>query len=408
MTAPSDALLQALERVAGADALAHHTPELVDDCAISLTLRPPDAAALGRCLEVLSDARTGVVVRGGASRLGLGNVPRAAALLLDTRGLAGVESFEPAEGVCRAGAGTPLSVLREKVRAGGWELPLDPPGAGSTLGGAIASGAFGPRAQGYGMPRDAVLGLDVALATGARTRCGGRVVKNVTGYDLCKLYTGSFGALGVLEAAWLRLCPLPQMTVMLEARPDDLDAALRAALAASRRATARAVALHAPAARPGAPLRSVVELAGDSVAVEDERAALCVALEAEEVDPSALDELRAQQAAGELVVRVSALATRLGAAAAALRKAGAELLIYPGLGVLYASFAATTANAFSLAVDIAVAAGGAARLERAPAALKREVDVFGELAAALPLQRALKVRFDPVGVLNPGRSAGRL
>ncbi len=407
MNAPSDALLQALERVAGADALSQHAPVVVDDCAFALSLRPPDAAALGRCLEVLSDARTGVVVRGGASRLGLGNPPCGAELLLDTRGLAGVESFEPAEGVCRAGAGTSLAMLREKVRAGGWELPLDPPGAGSTLGGAIASGAFGPRAQGYGLPRDIVIGLDVALASGARTRCGGRVVKNVTGYDLCKLYTGSFGALGVIEAVWLRLRPLPQATSVFEAFGDDLEAALRAALGVARRVTTRAVALHAPSASSGSPLRSVAELAGDAAAVEDERAAVCAALGAVEVDSAALDELRALQGSGELAVRVSALTSRLAAAATALREAGAELLVYPGLGVLYASFPAANVDAFSRAEVIARTAGGAARLERAPAALKRQLDVFGETDTVLRLQRALKLRFDPTGVLNPGRAAGR-
>ncbi len=408
MRAPSDALLQALERVAGAGALSQHAAWSVDDCEFSVSLRPPDGATLARCLEVLSDARAGVVVRGAASRLALGNPPRGAVLLLDTRGLAGVESFEAAEGVCRAGAGTPLAVLRDKVRAGGWELPLDPPGAGSTLGGTIASGAFGPRAQGYGLPRDIVLGLDVALASGARTRCGGRVVKNVTGYDLCKLYTGSFGALGVIEAAWLRLCPLPEATVVLEACRDDLAAALGAALDVARRPMTRAVALHVPSLLAGAAVRSVVELAGDALAVEDERASVCADLAADVVEPAALDELRALQLGGELVVRVSALPSRLSAAAGALRAAGAELLVYPGLGVLSASFPASETNVFAGAAAIARAAGGEARLERAPAAIKAQADVFGPADTSLPLQRALKLRFDPVGVLNPGRSAGRL
>jgi FAD/FMN-containing dehydrogenase len=152
----------------------------------------------------------------------------------------------------------------------------------------------------------------------------------------------------------------------------------------------------------------VVELAGDALAVEDERRSICAALAADVVEPAALDELRALALGGELVVRVSALPSRLGAAAGALRAAGAELLVYPGLGVLSASFPASETNVFAGAAAIARAAGGEARLERAPAAIKAQADVFGPADTSLPLQRALKLRFDPVGVLNPGRSAGRL
>lgn len=408
MNAPSDALLQALEREVGADAISSHAPLSVDDCEFETRFRPSDGASLASGLALCSEAGAGVLVRGGATRLGVGNLPRAGSLQLDTRGLAGIESFEAAEGVCRAGAGTPLTVLREKVRAGGWELPLDAPGAGSTLGGVIASAAFGPRAQGYGMPRDLVLGLDVALASGARTKSGGRVVKNVTGYDLCKLYTGSFGALGVIEAAWLRLRPLPEATASLEARGDDLERMLAAALAAARRPATRALALHVVAGAAGTESRVVVELAGDVAAVEDERSALANALAVETAAPTALDELRAFQAGGELVVRLAALPSRLAAAAAALISASAELLVYPGLCVIFARFDPAAEGVFARAAGIASAAGGAARLERAPSAMKRGIDVFGEADATLPLQRALKQRFDPNGVLNPGRSAGGL
>ena len=104
----------------------------------------------------------------------------------------------------------PLRDVREALAASGWELSLDPPGRDSTVGGCLAAASVGPRALGLGLPRDQVLGLTVSLASGERVRCGGRVVKNVTGYDLNKLYTGSFGSLGVIESAWLRLRAAPR------------------------------------------------------------------------------------------------------------------------------------------------------------------------------------------------------
>ena len=153
--------------------------------------------------------------------------PRADAVL-STERLVGIDEFDPSEGVCHVLSGTPLSELRERVAATGWELPLDPPGAGSTVGGCVAAASLGaPVLSGSEPPRDIVLGLEVALASGQRTRCGGRVVKNVTGYDLNKLYTGSFGALGVIEAAWLRLRPKPDRVASCQTSQLDVASACR-------------------------------------------------------------------------------------------------------------------------------------------------------------------------------------
>ena len=107
-------------------------------------------------------------------------------------------------------------------------------------------------------------------------------------------------------------------------------------------------------------------------------------------------------------MRVTALATGLADAAEALREHGASLVVLPGLGVLYATVGDDLPGLFARAVQIARAAGGSARIERAPAADKAKCDVFGDLGGALQLQRALKQRFDPAGVLNPGRTAGWL
>jgi glycolate oxidase FAD binding subunit len=294
-----------------------------------------------------------------------------------------VDEFDPDEGVCHVRAGTPLAELRASVRAGGWELPLDAPGSGATVGGVVAAAAVGPRAQGFGLPRDLVLGLEVALASGERTRCGGRVVKNVTGYDLNKLYTGSFGTLGVIEGAWLRLRPLPERTAVLEAAGSNLEGVCERGLAAARLPSARAAAIAASAQSPtGRDVRLVVELAGDARSVEHDAAWLEEHCEALPADGAALDRLRGLQAAGPgpsgLRFRIDALPSRLEPALAQLCGVSATVLAYPGLGLLYAEVALESERrpedvdaAFRRAARTARAAGGGFACEAAPAWAKR-------------------------------------
>ncbi|MDJ0853437.1 MAG: FAD-binding oxidoreductase [Myxococcota bacterium] len=402
-----------LSAAAGEGGFESHAPREIDGVAVAATLRPADGEALGHTLGALSEAGLAALVVGGGSRLGLGNPPRRADVLLSTRRLAGVDGFEPGEGVCHAGAGTPLAAVRSVVEEAGWELPLDPPGEASTVGGAIAAAACGPRALGYGPVRDTVLGLEVALPTGERTRCGGRVVKNVTGYDLAKLYTGSLGSLGVVEGAWLRLRPAPECARVLVATLPT-ETACATGLAAARLVTARAAVLVA--AREA---RLVVELAGDAAAVDRDAQELGSAAGASEADLSALAEARQAQAqlpsaGGGMRFRLTVLPSRLGDVFAALRAAGGELVVHPGRNVLHVGFEldegddARVGAVFASIADAATLGGGGYVLEEAPVRVKRGHDVFGPQEDVLPIARALKQRFDPRGTLNPGRFQGFL
>ena len=412
--------LRALRDALGAECVREDERVLVDGEPLAPTLLPANAEALAATLAALTQLSLPCVIRGGGSRLELGNPPRGAAVLLSTASLAGVDVFDASEGVCHARAGTPLVEIEACVAPAGWQLPLDPPGPASTLGGALAAAALGPRAQGFGRPRDCVLGLEVALANGTRTRCGGRVVKNVTGYDLNKLYTGSLGTLGVIEGAWLRLRPRPARVELLEAASLEPSTACARAFAASRRSATRVALVHA--ARGGAGerrLRVVVELAGDEASVAQDAAWCACELGAKLAPASVLENLRELQGATPdgrgLRFRIAVLPSCCEAALSRLWQAGADVLGHPGLGLVYASFAlpdgedsAALAAAF-LGVEDAVSAGaGAVVLEAAPAWAKRGRDVFGDLAGALPLVRRLKRLFDPAGLLNPGRYAGHL
>ena len=388
----------------------------IDGVSPGCALHPRGGDELARAVVGLRENRLAALVRGGGNRMGLGNPPTRADVLLATDRLNGILELDGEEGVCHALAGTELSVLRAAANEQGWELPLDAPGAGSTLGGVIAAAAVGPRAIRYGGPRDVVLGIDCVLGTGERTRCGGRVVKNVTGYDLAKLYTGSLGTLCVLESAWLRLLPAPECVSILMIDGDEAETVCAKGLAASRRASARAVVVGT---NPSGDAQLVVEFAGQEATVKHDGDWLARELGARTTGVLNLDALRARQLAPpdctELCFRFGAVASKLGSCVSHLAAAGASLLAYPGRGQLYARFpvdlvdgAAAVESAFEAVTDLARRVGGEFALDTGPVLAKAGRDVFGDIGARLPLHRALKKQFDPDAVLNPGRMAGRI
>lgn len=418
--------LAALHAVLGPESLLEHEPLPLAGARPTATLAPADGEELASALRVLAERNLAALLCGAGSQLALGNPVRRADVVLTTRRLGGILELDAEEGILQARAGTPVAALREAARGIGWEPALDPPGEAATLGGTLAVAACGPRSLGLGRPRDGVLGLELAHPGGVRTRCGGRVVKNVTGYDLAKLYLGSLGTLAVIETAWLRLRPLPECLRGVAAALAPGAGALDRALAAARLAAARsallldaalAEKLAVPAPQGGFAL--LVELAGDEAVVARDAAALADACGAGEAPPGAIDRARALQWRGEgpaeLRFRVSALPSRLAAAAAPLQRAGAALLVHPGLGLLLARFALEP-DADEGAIDAGFrAAGAAARegggsflLESGPDWAKQGRDVFGDPPEGLALMREVKQRFDPAGLLNPGRFVGRI
>jgi len=427
--------LAALRNLLGDAAVLEHAAVEVDGCPLSVTLTPAAGELLEATLAMLSERRLPALVRGGGSLLALGNPLRDAAFFVSTEALAGVHDFDPDDGVVRAGAGTRLSELQQAVTRHGWEIPLDPPGDRRTLGGTLAAAAVGPRRLGFGPVRDWVLGLEVILASGQRTHCGGRVVKNVTGYDLPKLYTGSFGTLGIIEAAWLRLRPLPECVMEGMAAVDPGAGAFGLGLEVARRPSARAVALVtprlarqvSPQPAPGPAWLLLAEFAGDANTSQDDALWLerQAAASSNRRDPTASPEseaaisrLRALQGASAapegLRARIAVLPSAVERCCAPLLQAGAELLVYPALGLVYAIFelvpkpAEEALEVALAAVDRAVKLGdGTWMLEDLPSWAKRGRDVFGAPGAQeVSLMRALKRRFDPHGVLNPGRFCG--
>jgi glycolate oxidase FAD binding subunit len=184
-------------------------------------------------VATLAGADTTVRVRGAGTKLGWA-ADTEPGLELSTAGLDQVVEHNAGDLTAVLQAGVPLARAQETFREAGQMLALDPPvGGGATIGGIVATGDSGPLRTRYGGPRDLVLGMRVALADGTVAKSGGNVIKNVAGYDLAKLFTGSHGTLGAILAVSVRLHPLPPRTATAVGRSADPAALARGAAALS-------------------------------------------------------------------------------------------------------------------------------------------------------------------------------
>src|SRR5262247_272552 len=238
-----DAALRALAaacpatRSAGAgDAVAGVTPRYAAS--------PASVAEASAVMRAADERGLAVVARGSGSRLDWGTPPRRCELVIDTLLLDQVVEHAAGDLVARVQAGVGLRRLGEVLAAAGQQLALDvPPGRAApdgqeavdtaTVGGTLATGAAGPRRLRYGTPRDLIIGITVVRADGTVASSGGKVVKNVAGYDLGRLFTGSFGTLGLIVEAVFRLHPLPASAAYITVDCPGPDEAYRAVAAAA-------------------------------------------------------------------------------------------------------------------------------------------------------------------------------
>jgi len=187
----------------GAFAVDEHTPPYV--------ALPTTIDELARCVAAAHAADLAVIPAGNGSQLHVGRAPTRYDLALSTQKLTRVLAHEAADMTVTVEAGITLAQLNALLASAGQRLPLDPPHPElTTIGGLIATDACGPLRLAHGKVRDLLIGVTVVLADGTPTHGGGRVVKNVAGYDLMKLFTGSFGTLGIVVEATFKLRPLPE------------------------------------------------------------------------------------------------------------------------------------------------------------------------------------------------------
>jgi len=194
-------------------------------------VEPASAEDVAAVLAAASNERTAVVIRGGGTKMGWGRTPSSVDLVLSTKGLNAVVAHEHADLTATVQAGARLDeVNRILARHGQW-LPIESAFEESTIGGAVATNDSGPLRHRYGTPRDLLIGIRLALTDGRLIKAGGNVVKNVAGYDIGRLMSGSHGSLAAIVSATLKLSPIPAATETLVATFDRADT-LMAAVAA--------------------------------------------------------------------------------------------------------------------------------------------------------------------------------
>ena len=208
--------------------------DAVDGVQPRFLAEPGSVEEVAEVLRAADAAGLRTVARGGGTKLGWGNPPDGVELVLSTARLGRVLEHAAGDLVTRVQAGVRLADLQAELAPAGQLLGLDPPEAEATVGGIVAANASGPRRLRYGTVRDLLIGVTVVLADGTVAHAGGKVVKNVAGYDLGKLYTGSLGTLGVVVEAIFRLHPVPAAAAVVAAEvegPEQVGSAVRALLA---------------------------------------------------------------------------------------------------------------------------------------------------------------------------------
>ena len=204
-------------------------PYAVEGVIPQVVAQPTDRESIARVLRWAAEHRVSVLPRGGGVLSALGNPPTGADVVLDLSRYNRVLDFQPADLTATVEPGVTLDTLQRELAQGGKLVPLEAPLADrATLGGILAANANGPLRYSYGPARDWLIGISVVSAAGVETKAGGKVVKNVTGYDLNKLYTGSLGTLGVIVEATFKLAPLPEVWAALVASFPSVGAGIDA------------------------------------------------------------------------------------------------------------------------------------------------------------------------------------
>ncbi len=335
-------------------------------------IRPTDAAACARAVAESAAASRTMRVRGAGTKDYLGEVLPSDAVL-DTGALAGVVAHVPADLTVTVAAGTPFSDLRSALARAGQFLPLDPPHAtAATIGGIVAANSNGFWRARYGAVRDLLIGTTAVLGDGTLVRSGGRVVKNVAGYDLNKLFVGSLGTLGVIVECTFKVLPVP-----------NVSAGAHAQFARSADAFAAADAIVRTSARPAALAISTVLATLNEVSARGDGTVVRAALP-----------IAAQPAFATTAARLEGFTQLVADAASGIVRVvlrGDDAIVLGGADALLAA---------------ARVCGGSARIERRPESLRARLHSWGDAEpAGLFLMRRLKEAFDPHGILEPGRSA---
>ncbi len=383
----------------------------------------PEAAAVQRAAAEL---HLSVVPRGSGSRIGWAPRPRTCDLIVETSKLDQIVEHAAGDLVVTVQPGVHLDELQGKLAAEGQRLALDPPGGG-TIGGILATGVAGPLRYRFGAPRDLLIGITVVLADGTVAKAGGKVVKNVAGYDLGKLFAGSYGTLGLITQATFRLHPAPAASATVTVQCADATAAQATALAmGSSPLVPSAVELDWPSDQTAVTVACLLE--GDEPSVLERSDRMRDLLQGGDVEVAAgpFRSGRPRLESPALTrVRVTSWPGQLAGALDAIRTAasahGLDPAVHGSAAVVLDVWLERDSSPPAVAGFVGALRAGLSGLANAdpgmppsvasavvldaPPAVREAVDMWGPVPS-LDLMRAVKDQFDPDHRMAPGRFAG--
>ena len=413
---------QLVARSGGGEARVGTDADAIDGVRPLLVASPASGTAAAETLAWAVGEGLAVHVAGGGTKQAWGAPPASIGLLLTTARLGRVLEHRHGDLTATVEAGATLASVNMELAARGQRLPWDPPWPEqATIGGIVATNDSGPRRHDYGAPRAAIIGVSMARVDGQVAKAGGIVVKNVAGYDLSRLLTGSFGCLGVILTATFKLAPTPSASRTVEVTCGSLEAAAPVA-AALANAPLTPTAIEVTSAPPRLLIRfesvetSVVQQAEEACAIVGGEGGAAAVLDGA-AEAEAWRAHAAHWDGDATLVKLTTVPAELFPTIARVRAraagAGVEVSVAgrAALGVADLKLEGMEAAQASLIAHVREQLApdrGAAVIRRASASLRRAVDPWGPIGDSRTVMQAIKHQFDPAGLLNSGRGPGNL
>ena len=406
----------------------------IDDTTPKSVVIPASVKEVQDVLRFASEKNISLIPAGSGTKLSIGNVPSAVDIILSTTRLDKVIEYEPADLTVTVEAGMRLVDLQQELAVNRQFLPMNPPYADRcTIGGIVASNSSGPLRLQYGTSRNLVLGMKVVLANGTVVKSGGKVVKNVAGYDLNRLYIGSYGTLGIITEVSLKLSPLPSQEVILSAQYDTIADAISSGLSVVRSQVLPSyVILLTKSIHSGISDVSPTLLfgfGGEAEAVswqlnttksqlEQNGAKRVHVFEGESLDKiqHKIQEYPAVDKDNNTIVsKVNLKITEIANFVEIATHTTSDMMTLLGNGVLYMRIPVDSTTDFTTLADslkhlrgIVGTVKGNFIIESSPTELKRLIDVWGPIGTTEHLMKKLKEKFDNGYILNPGRFVAKI
>ncbi len=428
----ADSLYDALSSIVGDSGMLPDdqvTGYTVDGILPKVVIVPGDISAMQDVLRIASERDVSVIPAGSGSKLSIGNVVPEIGIVVSTRRLNKVIEYEPADLTVTVESGMRLSDLQKELAVHRQYLPLNPPYADKcTIGGIVATNSSGPLRLRHGTARNLVLGLHVMLANGTVVKSGGKVVKNVAGYDLNKLYIGSFGTLGIITEVSLKLSPIPSHETILSAQYDTIERAIHDGLSiVSSQVLPSYVVLMTECSVNGLSKQAptlMVGFGGEAETVSWQLSSTRSQMEQNEaksvhvIEGESQHQFRheiqeysaADKNCNQIIIRVNLKRTDMSKFTEAAHELTSDMMFHLGNGVAYLRLPVKNGDDFEMTAGLisklrqqVMGMKGNLTIESATPELKQHLDIWGPIGNTLDLMKHIKSKFDSKRILNAGR-----